>query len=256
MSTRIRTPLVRRALTRPGQSPFDSVAWSRCSVEIKDQDGGVAFGCRDVEAPTTWSDLAVATVARRYLGRGADGQPERSLRALIERVVGAIGAWARDGGQVIDGEQQGALDDEFAALVLTQRATFATPVWLNAGLVERPLTSACFIHRSGGLDPSAARVEHARRADLPAGRRSRDQPLARAVVARGGVAWRRGERAGVVHARLRCVGGHDPGGRTHAAQSEDGRPRRRSSRHPRFHRRQGARGGAWPGAARRRTSAR
>jgi ribonucleotide reductase alpha subunit len=37
------------------------------------------------------------------------------------------------------------LFDELAALVLTQRATFATPVWLNAGLTERPLTSACFI---------------------------------------------------------------------------------------------------------------
>ena len=41
--------------------------------------------------------------------------------------------------------ERDALRDELAALVLTQKATFATPVWLNAGLTERPLTSACFI---------------------------------------------------------------------------------------------------------------
>ena len=44
-----------------------------------------------------------------------------------------------------DTEEHQALFDELAALVLTQRATFATPVWLNAGLAERPVTSACFI---------------------------------------------------------------------------------------------------------------
>ena len=42
-------------------------------------------------------------------------------------------------------EDRAALECELAALVLTQRATFATPVWLNVGLEQRPFTSACFI---------------------------------------------------------------------------------------------------------------
>ena len=51
----------------------------------------------------------------------------------------------RERGIVGGNAKRDALRDALAALVLTQRATFATPVWLNAGLAERPLTSACFI---------------------------------------------------------------------------------------------------------------
>jgi ribonucleoside-diphosphate reductase alpha chain len=72
-------------------------------------------------------------------------EPERSVRALVERVVGAIASWAHASGHAADADERDALRDELAALVLTQKATFATPVWLNAGLTEHPFTSACFI---------------------------------------------------------------------------------------------------------------
>jgi ribonucleoside-diphosphate reductase alpha chain len=111
-------------------------------VQITDRDGTVAFACEDVEAPISWSNLAVAVVARRYFASEPD---ERSVRALIERVVEAIAGWAQDAGHARDIEERATLRDELAALVMTQRATFATPVWLNAGLAERPLTSAWFI---------------------------------------------------------------------------------------------------------------
>ena len=67
------------------------------------------------------------------------------MRSLVERVTGAIASWALAAGHITCAAQREALRDELATLVLTQRATFATPVWLNAGLTERPLTSACFI---------------------------------------------------------------------------------------------------------------
>jgi ribonucleoside-diphosphate reductase alpha chain len=37
--------------------------------------------------------------------------------------------------------------------VLTQKATFATPAWLNAGLTDRPYTSACFILKAADSIP-------------------------------------------------------------------------------------------------------
>jgi ribonucleoside-diphosphate reductase alpha chain len=141
-------PLVRRILTRPGGTladPFEIVDWSVRSVAITEPNGRVAFSCEDVEAPLSWSSVAIAVVARRYFARAPGAAPERSVRALIERVVGAIAGWAQVAGQAAGSEQDEALRDELVALVLTQRATFATPVWLNAGLAERPLTSACFI---------------------------------------------------------------------------------------------------------------
>jgi hypothetical protein len=81
----------------------------------------VAFECDDVEAPIGWSDLAVAVVARRYFARGLDAVPERSVRTLVERVIGAIAAWALNAGQLSGTAERDALRDALAALVLTQR---------------------------------------------------------------------------------------------------------------------------------------
>ena len=136
------TPLVRRNLTRERADAFELVEWSERSVQLTEPDGRVAFATGDVEAPTSWSNLAVAVVARRYFARAPDAAPERSVRTLVERMVEAISSWAQDTGHVPGAAERQALRDELAALVLTQRATSATPVWLNAGLSERPLTSA------------------------------------------------------------------------------------------------------------------
>ena len=184
------TPLVRRNLTRERADAFELVEWSERSVQLTEPDGRVAFATGDVEAPTSWSNLAVAVVARRYFARAPDAAPERSVRTLVERVVEAISSWAQDAGHVPGAAERQVLRDELAALVLTQRATSATPVWLNAGLSERPLTSACFILKAGRLDPPAARLEHPGRAHLPAGRRRGDQPLADPLLTRAGLTRR------------------------------------------------------------------
>jgi len=130
-------PLVERAFTEAGADPFDLVGWGRRST------GGnrVAPACEDVEAPVGWSNLSVGTAARAYLG----GVAGSSVRELVARVAGAISGWALDSGLVAGADEREALHDELAALVLTQRASFATPVMLNAGRTPQPLTSACFI---------------------------------------------------------------------------------------------------------------
>jgi ribonucleoside-diphosphate reductase alpha chain len=136
---------VRSSLTAAGKDPFSLVEWAPRSVSIRAHEGKIAFACEDVESPVGWSDAAVATVARRYFGRLPDGSPERSVRRLVERVVRTVGEWAQASGHAADAGERAALEAELAALVLTQRATFATPVWLNVGLEQRPFTSACFI---------------------------------------------------------------------------------------------------------------
>ena len=117
-------------------SALELVEWSRRSVQITERDGSVAFECKDVEAPIGWSNLAVAVVARRYFAREPGGEPERSVRTLLERAIGAIAAWALDAGHITGPAERETLRDELAALMLTQRGTFATPVWLNAGLTD------------------------------------------------------------------------------------------------------------------------
>ncbi|HEU4975660.1 MAG TPA: adenosylcobalamin-dependent ribonucleoside-diphosphate reductase [Baekduia sp.] len=124
--------------------PFDVVRWVRRPLAAP---AGAEPGPA-IEAPASWSRLAVAVVARRYLGRRPHGTPETSIRQLVERVVDAVGGWALAGGQAADADERETLEDQLVVLVLKQRATFATPVWLNAGQGDRPLTSACFILRA------------------------------------------------------------------------------------------------------------
>ena len=98
-----------------------------------------------VEAPAAWSDLAAGIAASRWFMRGPDGRGETSVREMVRRVAGTLGQEALRSGHAGDDLERAALEDELTAHVTAQRATFATPVWLNLGLGERPITSACFI---------------------------------------------------------------------------------------------------------------
>jgi hypothetical protein len=126
--TAVRSPLVRRTFTSEDKSGPDLVEWAERSPRIFEPDGSVAFTSRRAfEAPVDWSSLAVAVVARRYFARDPDGPVERSVRTLLDRVTGAIASWALELGQVVGDVEREALFNELAALVLTQRATLATP---------------------------------------------------------------------------------------------------------------------------------
>jgi ribonucleoside-diphosphate reductase alpha chain len=127
-------------LTEIAARAWDAVAWARRDLAVRDAGGAVVFEAAGVEAPVDWSDVAVATVAGRWMG--AD---ERSVRDMVRRVVETLGAWALVSGHVGSAARRREFEDALARLVLGQRATFATPVWMNAGTSERPITAACFI---------------------------------------------------------------------------------------------------------------
>jgi len=74
----------RRSVRRFGVAdgdPFGVVDWARRHVMILDSEGASAFSQQGVEAPRNWSDLAVATVARRYFLRPPDQPGEDHARA-------------------------------------------------------------------------------------------------------------------------------------------------------------------------------
>src|SRR6185503_13340100 len=125
----------------PGVDPYDEVVWDRRDARITNwKDGTVAFEQPDVEFPITWSLNATNIVAQKYF-RGTLGRPEResSLRQVIDRVVGAITTWGREGGYFVDAA-------ELRYILVTQRAAFNSPVWFNIGVPGVPQqASACFI---------------------------------------------------------------------------------------------------------------
>ena len=137
----------RRHWTTPEVRPFDATPWENRSVSIAGADGESIFRQDDVEAPASWSQMAVTVVASKYF-RGKLGTPERetSVRQLIGRVVDTIAAWGRKDGYFASEEDAAAFEDELCALLLHQKMAFNSPVWFNMGVEEHPQCSACFIN--------------------------------------------------------------------------------------------------------------
>ena len=137
-----------RYFTPPGSHAFDLVEWERRTAAITNEKGVVFFEQKDVEAPRSWSQLATNVVAQKYF-RGHLGRPDRetSVRQLIDRVVTSIGRWGREGGYFATEEDAANWEEELRWLLVTQHASFNSPVWFNIGVPGRAQqSSACFIN--------------------------------------------------------------------------------------------------------------
>jgi ribonucleoside-diphosphate reductase alpha chain len=137
-----------RVFTPPGSHAFDLVEWERRTAAITGEKGQVIFEQKDVEVPRSWSQLAINVVAQKYF-RGGVGTPERetSVRQLIDRVVETLAGWGREGGYFASEEDAENWSQELRFLLVTQHASFNSPVWFNIGVPGRAQQgSACFIN--------------------------------------------------------------------------------------------------------------
>jgi len=136
----------RRFFSVQGQDPMQTVQWVDRSAVIRNESGEVFFEQSSVEAPVTWSEMAVNVVASRYFrGRSGSTDRERSIRHLILRVADTIHGWGIEQGYFASEEDASIFRDELILLLLHQRASFNSPVWFNVGIEKTPQCSACFI---------------------------------------------------------------------------------------------------------------
>ena len=145
-----------RLFTTPGRHPYDEVEWETRTASIAAEDGKTVFEQHDVEVPKDWSQRATNVVASKYF-RGplvagsvvhherGEIKRERSVRELIDRVVGTITAWGRKDRYFAGDDEAQAFEAELTHVILHQKAAFNSPVWFNVGVEERPQCSACFI---------------------------------------------------------------------------------------------------------------
>ncbi|HKV87550.1 MAG TPA: vitamin B12-dependent ribonucleotide reductase [Candidatus Dormibacteraeota bacterium] len=137
-----------RYFTPPGSHAYDLVEWERRTAAITGEKGQVIFEQKDVEVPRSWSQLAINVVAQKYF-RGSPGSPERetSVRQIIDRVVDTLAKWGREGGYFASEEDAVNWSEELRYLLVTQHASFNSPVWFNIGVPGRQQqASACFIN--------------------------------------------------------------------------------------------------------------
>src|SRR6266567_1141197 len=137
-----------RYFTPPGSHAYDLVEWERRTAAITGEKGQLIFEQKDVEVPGSWSQLALNVVAQKYF-RGNQGTLERetSVRQLIDRVVETLARWGREGGYFATEEDAANWSQELRWLLVTQHASFNSPVWFNLGVPGRAQQgSACFIN--------------------------------------------------------------------------------------------------------------
>ncbi len=137
-----------RHFTPAGSHAYDLIEWERRTAAITGEKGQVIFEQKDVEVPRSWSQLAINVVAQKYF-RGSPGSPERetSVRQIIDRVVDTLARWGRDGGYFASEEDAENWAQELRYLLVTQHASFNSPVWFNIGVPGRSQQgSACFIN--------------------------------------------------------------------------------------------------------------
>src|SRR5256712_7045451 len=137
-----------RYFTPEGSHAYDLIEWERRTAAIIGEKGQVIFEQKDVEVPRSWSQLAINVVAQKYF-RGGQGTPERetSVRQLIDRVVDTLARWGREGNYFASEEDAENWAEELRYLLVTQHASFNSPVWFNLGVPNRAQQgSACFIN--------------------------------------------------------------------------------------------------------------
>jgi ribonucleoside-diphosphate reductase alpha chain len=137
-----------RYFTPPGSSAYDLIEWDRRTASITSEKGSVIFEQKDVEVPSSWSQLAINVVAQKYF-RGHLGSPDResSIRQLVDRVVDTLARWGVEGGYFATHEDAANWSEDLRWLLATQHASFNSPVWFNIGVPGRAQqASACFIN--------------------------------------------------------------------------------------------------------------
>ncbi len=137
-----------RKYTKENESAYDKVRWVRRDIVLENPaTKKKVFEQLGVEFPEDWSLNSVTIVSQKYFS-GTPGTSDRedSLKKLVDRVVDTI---------TRQGLQEGYFDSEIVAeifreelkyILITQRASFNSPVWFNIGTAGRSQqASACFI---------------------------------------------------------------------------------------------------------------
>jgi ribonucleoside-diphosphate reductase alpha chain len=130
---------IERRFTTPDLHPYDAVEWSERDAVISEPgaegEQKTVFEQLGCEFPADWSDTAVRIVAARYFRYGMDDpRRETSLRQVIDRVVDTLRHHGRKLGHFESDEEAENFSQELRHILVTQKASFNSPVWFNCGV--------------------------------------------------------------------------------------------------------------------------
>ncbi|MCB9878612.1 MAG: vitamin B12-dependent ribonucleotide reductase [Planctomycetes bacterium] len=143
---------ISRRFTVKGKSPYEGIAFTKRNSEIRNTNGSLVFEARDIDAPASWSQVAVDILAQKYFRKagvpqkGADGKPlrdtdgnpvlggERDARQVFGRLAGCWRHWGEQYGYFDSADDAQAFHDELCHMLAAQHAAPNSPQWFNTGL--------------------------------------------------------------------------------------------------------------------------
>lgn len=117
-----------------GRKAESLMEWNRFEALIKDREGQLHFHLDAIEAPASWSQHAVEIAASRYFRKWSPSKSETSIRGLVNRVTDFLRRAAVEGGYFASKKDLDTFIQEIKYILWTQRASFNSPVWFNAGI--------------------------------------------------------------------------------------------------------------------------
>ncbi|MEK7131656.1 MAG: vitamin B12-dependent ribonucleotide reductase [Patescibacteria group bacterium] len=141
-----------RLFTKEGVSPFDMFTYELRPSLIREPSGQIVFEMKEVEVPTTWTQVATDILAQKYFRKAgvpqynADGTPEltpegkpalgpeHSMKQVAHRLAGTWRYWGEKYGYFASAQDAQVFYDELVYMLISQRVAPNSPQWFNTGL--------------------------------------------------------------------------------------------------------------------------
>ena len=151
---------IERHFTKAGGNVYNSIAWKKTDVVMKNPDGTVVFECKGCETPEHWSQVAGDVISQKYFRKagvagklkrveensvpswlwrsvpveGAEIVGENSSKQVFDRLAGAWTYWGWKGDYFDTEEDAQTFYDEMRYMLAMQISAPNSPQWFNTGL--------------------------------------------------------------------------------------------------------------------------
>ncbi|MBU3916569.1 vitamin B12-dependent ribonucleotide reductase, partial [bacterium] len=126
--------------TKEKPSVWDTIEWENRQASITSAEGETVFEMKDIEIPSSWSQLATNIVASKYFRKA--GVPnekgyESTVKELVSRVADTISDYGNQTGYFGSDEDAENFKNDLKWLLVHQHGAFNSPVWFNIGLYHK-----------------------------------------------------------------------------------------------------------------------
>lgn len=129
-----------RFFTREGLNPFDLFNYEKRTSVIRNPAGDAVFEMKNVEVPSSWSQVATDILAQKYFRKAGVPQPdgslgsENSIKQVAHRMADCWMQWGKRYGYFETDQDAQVFYDELVYTIVGQMAAPNSPQWFNTGL--------------------------------------------------------------------------------------------------------------------------